>query len=83
MAHRSQEIHLPAYYKGHHKTYDDLADEEVHSERSRRVLSAGVSVPVELGGTTLLARARVHQFRGSEPHSSVVFMGLYPIGMMN
>ena len=36
------------------KDPDEHPDEEVHRAKSRRVLSAGASVPMELGCTALL-----------------------------
>lgn len=39
--------------------------EKIHRMRSGRVLSAGASVPVELGHVTLLACRFVHQLRSS------------------
>ena len=36
------------------KDRDEQPDEEVHGERSRRIPSAGASVPMELGHVTLL-----------------------------
>ena len=36
------------------KDTDEQPDEEIHRVRSGRVLSAGASVPVELGCVTLL-----------------------------
>lgn len=43
------------------KYTDEWPDEAVHRVRSGRALSAGASVSVELGCTTLLACGCVHQ----------------------
>ena len=47
------------------KDTDEQPDEEKHRTRSRRVMSAGASVLMELGCTTLLVRECVHQRRSS------------------
>lgn len=47
------------------KDIDELPDEEIHKVRSRRVLSTGASVPVELRWATLLACICIHWPRSS------------------
>lgn len=43
------------------KDTDEPPDEKIQRVRSGRVLSAGASVPVELGNVTVLVGGHVHQ----------------------
>ena len=56
-------LRLPVYYiiQDMMKDPDELPDEEIHRMRSGRVLSAGASVPVELGCITLPVHGFVRQ----------------------
>lgn len=56
------------------KNTNKQPDEEVHRVKSRRVLSTGASVPVELGCTTLLARRHVHHQMLCDPHDTEIFV---------
>ena len=52
------------------KDTDEQPDEEMHRARSGRVLSAGASVPLELGCVTLPVWLCSPTWKLSEPHTS-------------
>lgn len=54
--------------------------EEIHKTKCGRVLSAGVSVPVELGCVTLLVWMRWPAWK--PPNSVGIFLEASPIGMV-
>lgn len=54
-------------------------DEVVHRERSKRILSAGLSVPMELGCATLLARGFVYHVETLQTPSFGVFFLEVPL----
>lgn len=64
---------------------DEEPNEEIHRVRSRRVPSAGASIPVELGCATLLPGTWMCSStrKLSKPHSSGIFMEASSCGMIN
>ena len=60
--------------KGMIKVTDEQPKEEIHKAKSSRVPSTGVSIPVELGYTTLPGCRCVYQPRSSP---NLIFWGFY------
>ena len=65
------------------KDTDEQPDEEIHRVRSGRVLSAGASVPVELGCVTLLVWMCLPTWKFSEPPSIGILRRLPHVGMVS
>lgn len=70
--------------KGYDKNTDVQPDEEIQRVRSRRVLRAGASVPMELGGVALPVHGWFHQPRSSLNPTVQGFLWRIPhIGMID